>query len=458
MEFLRSLNYYLREKNKSDILILILGFLNPFIYIVSPIALAVIAVIEVALVFFSGDELYKKFWKGFLLAITFYGVGIVHIKLYYWVFGLSLPFIIYKYINRLKGKRLWFLIVYAVYVAYLGIILVSHPIKGDTVAEYIRYLMCFIIVFITLVSFRDLSDVKNLFGSFKLVGIVNIISGVILTVLALTGHTNDMGIAHTKLISVDVYLSLDNFRVATFFSDPNLYYAFFIFLLAIYEFVSFVDKDSKVRFLDVTNVILLIAVVSSFSRTAMLIVGVYLVIKFIAVYILKANIRLNNIVWLSVVGIAIIIFIFFSGPILNWFNWVVYNFTILIGRKHALVYSSSFTDSSRMLSWKVALGSVKGHWIFGRGINFWHQIYYMPPHNSFIMTLQSGGLIALGFLIGLFIYAIRKIPVFILLLLIAPMCTLDLQDFVLLAMLMGIGVVFIDSGFANYGRKIKCFG
>lgn len=457
LRVLGSLNHYLREKKKLDILILILAILNPFIYLINPILLVVVSVIEVGLVFLVKEELYIKFWKAFLLSITFYGVTIFHIKLYYWVFGLTLPFIVYKYINRLRGRRLAIFIIYGIYIVYLGVVLLINPLKGYSIAEYIRYLMSFAVLFITLVSFRGLNDVKKIFSSFRLVSIVNIISGLLLTIFAMNEFGGIISPMKKFIFSIDIYLSLDNFRLASFFSDPNLYYAFFIILLAIYEFINFIDnKDIQKKFLDKTNIFLIISVILSFSRIAIIAIVIYLVAKFFAIYILKSNLKKNNIVALVIIAISIISFVFFSKPILNWINWIVYNFTIMIGRKHALSYSSNFTNSSRVISWKIAINSLKGHWILGRGLNFWKAIYYMPPHNSFIMLLQSAGVIGCTIFTGLLIYSIRKIPIFIsLILVIFPMCTLDLQDFVLLVLFMGIGVIFIDDSFNNYSSTTK---
>ncbi|MGL5616048.1 MAG: O-antigen ligase family protein [Sarcina sp.] len=428
-----------------DKIILLMAILNPILYYISPILLIISIVIELVLVFSEKDYFYKKFWKGLLLAVTFYGVSIFHVKVYYWVFILSLPYIIFFVRNKLSRRKIIFLAATGIFAIYLTVLLFLHGIKGYTVSEYIRYIMCFIILYITVKTFKNRDEIKEIFHSIKVVALVNVISGIIVAIFTLSKHLGFSCSAHGKLYSIDIFNAVAHFRATGFFSDPNLYCSFFMFLLAIYEFIKFYSDRERTKFLDVTNIILIVGVLISFSRTGMMTVAAYLIAKFIAIKVLKASKRANNTLWATIIIVFIILAGLFSQEILAMMNWLLYHITILIGRKSALVYSSNFTDSSRVKSWEVALNSLRGHWILGRGYNYWQTIYYMPPHNSFIMTLQETGIIGLVAFLGLVGYSIRKIPIYIILFLIfIPMSTLDLQNFLMLFMLMGIALTFLD--------------
>ena len=449
---------YFKEMNWTYKLIILMAFINPFAYLINPNVLGVLAVLEVAVIFLSKEEFYKKFWRSFILAITFYGVSVFHVKLYYWVFILCFPIIFYMYRNRLNKRRLIYLGAYLIFIIYLGIIVLVNPIKGYIVAEYIRYVMCFVVLAITFMTFRDLSDVKYLFGSFRVITLATIISALIIAGFTLTNFMDFYGYYTGAVFNISIFMSKFSFRGVAFFSDPNVLYSVFIFMLAIYEFIKFIDYREKVRMFDITNILFFIVIVLSGSRTAAVVIALYIVVKFIALFVFKRNLVKNNIAIGIFLAIFLAIFLIFSTHILDIINWILYKTTILMGRSHSLEFSGSFTGSSRMKSWVDAMNSIKGHWWFGRGLNYWKEIYYMPPHNSIIMMIQSAGVISLAMISGLFIYAVRKIPVFIsIILIIVPMCTLDLQQFVFFAIFVGIGVIAIDSEFSNSGRPFKLF-
>lgn len=439
---------YFKEMNWTYKLIILMAFINPFAYLLNPNVFGVFAILEVAAIFFSREEFYKKFWRSFILSITFYGVSIFHVKLYYWVFILCFPIIFYIYKERLSKRRLLYLGAYFIFVLYLGIVVLINPIKGYIIQEYIRYLMCFVVLAITFMTFRDLNDVKELFPSFKVLTIATIISAIIIAIFTLTDFMHFNGSYSSHIFGINIFMSKADFRGVAFFSDPNVMYSVFIFMLAIYEFIKFIDYKEHVRMFDTTNILLFILIVLSGSRTAAMVVVVYIIVKFIALFVFKRNLVKNNIAIGIVLGAILILFLLFREDILYIVNGILYKTTILMGRKNSLAISGTFTGSSRMKSWIVAMNSVQGHWLLGRGLNYWKEIYYMPPHNSIIMMIQSAGLIGLAMISALFIYAVRKIPVFIsIILIVAPMCTLDLQEFVFLAIFIGIGVIAIDSGF-----------
>lgn len=429
---------------KSDKFLILMAILNPILYYINPILLIISIVVEMGVIFTEKELFHKKFWKGFLLAITYYGIGILKIKIYYWVFILSLPYIVFFVKNDLNKKKKMFLAVAAIFTFYLTIDLFIHKIKGYTISEYLRYVMCFIILYITMKTIKDFKELDEITDSFKVVAIVNIISGVIVAIFSLIKSLNFKCATNNHLYFVDIFRSTSHFRATAFFSDPNLYFAFFIFLLAIYEIVMFFKDEKNVKFFDLTNVLLMIAILISYSRTGIIAIAIYLITKFIAIKILKANETLNTIVWSTVIVFGVLIFGVFFKEVLDLLNWILYHLTLLIGRKSALIYSSSFTDSSRVKSWEVAIHSLKDHWMLGRGLNFWKEIYYMPPHNSFIMILQESGIIGLALFLGLIIYSFKRVPLYITIcLIIIPMVTLDLQNFIMLFVFMAIGIIIL---------------
>lgn len=439
---------YFKEMNWTYKLIILMAIINPFAYLINPNLFGVFAILELIAIFFSKEEFYKKFWSSFILAITFYGVSLFHVKLYYWMFILCFPIIFYLYKERLSKRRLIYLGAYFIFLIYLGIIVLINPIKGYIVGEYIRYLMCFVVLAITFMTFRDLNDVKKIFPSVRVIAIATIISAIFIAIFTLTNFMHFNGQYSNYVFGMNIFMSRDVFRGVAFFSDPNMMYAVFMFLLAVYEFIKFIDYKERIRMFDITNIILFILIILSGSRTAAMVVVAYIIVKFIALFIFKRNLVASNIAIGIAIGIFLIAYFLFKEEILYILNGILYKTTILMGRTQSLAISGTFTESNRMKSWIVAMNSVQGHWLLGRGLNYWKEIYFMPPHNSIIMMLQSAGLIGLAMLTGLIVYAVRKIPVFItIILIIIPMCTLDLQQFVLFAIFIGIGVIAIDSRF-----------
>lgn len=435
----------LANLKKSDKFILAMAFLNPILYYISPILFIISIVLEIIFIFKEKDEFYKKFWKAFLLSISFFGVSIFHVKVYYWVFIMSLPYVVLKINYKFTKREVILLATIVTFAIYLTLMLLVGKIDGSTISEYSRYIMCFIILYMTIKTLKNIDYVKEIMFSFKLIAIVTIISGFTIEILRNLSFINFTCHIHTTLYNVDIS-SASNFRTAAFFSDPNLYFAFFISLLAIYEFIMFYCDKENNKIFDSTNIFLIIASLTSLSRTAIMAIVVYIIAKFITMKVLNGKRRANTIFWSSLVMFIILIGVIFNSQILELFNWVLHNLTILIGRTNALDYSSNFTSSSRVISWGVALDSIKGHWLLGRGFNYWNIIYYMPPHNSFIMMAQDAGLLGLIFLIGIIIYGFKNIPLHIIIfLLLMPMLTLDLQNFLMLFVIIGIGVILSDS-------------
>ncbi len=137
----------------------------------------------------------------------------------------------------------------------------------------------------------------------------------------------------------------------------------------------------------------------------------------------------------------------FPNAIIGLADKFIYMITVLIGREESLIYSSSISESSRIMSWGVALESVSKNPIFGNGLYSWPEYYYMPPHNTFICIIQDTGIIGVLLFLVLSIYGIRNLPIHVaLILLLIPMMTFDLQNYRLLYLVIAILVTSLSEG------------
>ncbi|MGL5616047.1 MAG: hypothetical protein ACRDD2_07465 [Sarcina sp.] len=439
---------YMKSLTKVDKFIIIMAFVNPFLFILSPFLTLVFMILEIGSVFTLKEKFESKFWKAYLLAATFWGVSICSVKIYDLLVIIFIPitfFAIKKKVSKFRKIHLIGILCFAIYLIFS---LFLHKIDSITVAGLIRYLMCFLTLYLFFKTVKSTTEFAKLFPFLRIITIATLITGLLMAVL----NRHGIVFQHKNIIyNIFTFNNTDSFREEGFFGDPNKFYSYFTILLAFYEFYTFAYKKEKFKFLDTINSFLIVGILVSFSRTGITAVIAYLIAKLIAIYVLKGKQKANMIFWWVIVALGGVAFILFNKEIMNLLNIWIYNFTKLIGRSHSLIYSSTVTDSSRAISSKLALGTLKGHFIFGRGFDYWERIYYMPSCDSFINVLQDAGIIGLAFFVGLLAYSLRKIPIYIIgLLVIFPLFTMNLQNYTILYLLIGLGIIYLE----EY-RKLK---
>ncbi|MEW8992890.1 O-antigen ligase family protein [Clostridium sp.] len=177
----------------------------------------------------------------------------------------------------------------------------------------------------------------------------------------------------------------------------------------------------------------------SFSRMGLFTVTLYFIFKFVNIKMLKMNTKLIYMFNFIMILISLVVIIFFKSQVLEFTNEIIYKTTKLLGRESTLRYSFDLVNDSRVISSRIALESVKNNIFIGNGLSYWKSLYYMPPHNTFVSIIQDTGIIGFVLFSLMNIYPLKKIPLHILMtLLLLPMVTLDLQNYRLLFMLIGL--------------------
>lgn len=439
---LKEIKLYIENLNKIEKLILILSVVNPFIFLISPLITIFMIIIEISSVFCIKENFRSKFWKAYLLACTFLGVSIFKVKVFDLLMLIFIPLIFIFYKNKVKGirkKHLWAMGVFGLFLIFTFF---RHPINGRTIAGLIRYLMCIAIFYPLYKTIKSKDDFIKLFPFIRIITIATLITGFIIAIMNKYG----LNFQHSAMLySINCYNASDSFRESGFFGDPNKFYSYFTLLLAFYEFYSFKYRKENIKIIDSINFFLILGIVLSFSRTGITAVLIYIIAKYIAIILLKADEKKNQKFWIFTILVLAIVFICFNKEILNIMNGWIYSFTKLIGRSKSLVYSSSVTGSSRVVSSKLALETIKGHLLLGRGFDYWETVYYMPACDSFINILQDSGVIALGFFATMLSYSFRKVQLYItLLLVIFPLCTMNLQHYTILYLFAGLLVIDLE--------------
>lgn len=422
--------------NKSEKFLIALGIINPIIYYLNPILLAIIILIEMSIIFKQKEDSEIRFWKMFILSYSYFGISILGIKLYDLVLLIFFPVLIFKRKKVLYKSRINYLLAILTFIIYLTITLIRVQIRGNSIQEYIRYILSFALLIIVLKSFNDFKDISKFGNYVKIISVKVILSGVVLSFLAI----NNL-IAYTYnsfIINVRLHDITKEFRVTSFFSDPNKMSLFLLSLLCIYELYKYYYNQSNNIF-DKTNIIIFVGMIISLSRTAILSVISYILLKLIYVKLLKKDKEVQLLLNLTICLLLIFAFFMFKDQLINFVEYIISTITGLLGREDTMSLSTSLMNDSRILSSKFALNTIKDNWVIGLGLETWSTLTYMPPHNTIVTLLQDIGVIGLFLWILIFLKVLKKIPLFILIpMIIIPILTFDLQTYRMLYITLGI--------------------
>lgn len=440
--------------SKENKLLLALGIINPILYYLSPYLFLIALLAEHIIILKTSNTFGEKLWKTFLLSSMYFGVQIFGLKPYDIVILLFFPIIIMKNwkLGMKSDVRKKHLIIGGVYLVYLALILVINKLAMSQILEFVRYTMAILTVVSFYLTVNKVEELSKVIEILPIYALKNFFSGFVIMLLMM--YTNFSDKFSIGLIKVNIYNSLPEVRLTGFFSDPNKYFLYFVFLLIIYEFYNYVYNYKSIKIVDKVNIIFIIGAISSLSRTGIVAIVAYVVIKFINIkfFYKKQNLFLKALLGtILVIGLMLLLF---PNVIIGIADKFIYAVTVLIGREESLVYSSSISQSSRIISWGVALDSVSDSLAFGNGLYSWPDFYYMPPHNTFVAIIQDTGIVGIALFLGFIIYGVINLPIHItLLLLLIPMMTFDLQNYRLLYLLVAILVTSRSEG--KIFNKIK---
>ena len=219
---------------KENILLILLGVLNPILYFINPYLLLIGIMIELFIVYTYSKNLSDKVWKIYLLASMYFGVSIFNIKLYDLVIFIFVPILFIKNTIRLTKYKYNHILIMSIYLLYLTIILVFKNNINSGVSEYFRYLIGFITIIILYYTTHSIFDMKSVVKFIPILALKNIIMGLLVWFFINYFNMNKNFIS--SIFNVSISNTESEFRIAGFFSDPNKYFTYFLSLLVIYEF------------------------------------------------------------------------------------------------------------------------------------------------------------------------------------------------------------------------------
>jgi len=377
----------------------------------------------------------------YLFAFMYFGVSVFGLKIYDIIFivfiGLKLfsaKFYHNRIIDSLKGNRKY-LYVFGI-ALLLRLVFPSEVPLNLQVLELVRYLFCLLIlIFIVPESI----GLEKLYSSVTILSLLNILSGIVIFIYHQKGL---IGSEYTGFfLDVDLFDPAKESRLAGFFSDPNKYYLFFSYL---YLIVLYKVGQSK-KSINLLLILTIVGLVISLSRIALLISVVYLLLLLFDGRVSSNGIK--KLFYLSIIS-AVILFIITLPLMIEHYDQWVNDITVLLGREESLRYSPSLTESNRVKAWGLAIESIKESPFLGGGLGLWNSFFSMPPHNTFLSILLDIGIMGL-LLFYLLFYPLWKqwFKPHVLVLLILPMLTLDLQNLRLLFVLL---IFVIDHNKTNF--------
>lgn len=433
--------------SKENKIILLLGIINPLLYYISPYLFLIALVFEFTIVIKNSRTLSEKLWKSFMLASMYFGVQMLGLKLYDIVILGFLPIIIIKnwgniLINSTKRKHI---ILGCIYLIYLLLVLILNNLELNQVLEFVRYALALLVIISFYLTVNNLKEFESIISILPIYALKNLFSGIIIMLLMM--YTNFQDKFSLGLIKINIYNSLPEIRLTGFFSDPNKYFLYFVFLFIIYEFYQYMYRYKTIKVIDKYNLIFILGAISSLSRTGIIAIILYIILKFVNIKLFYDNQKLFLKLFAGGLILLLLICAIFPQVIVAIADKFIYTVTILIGREESLIYSSSLSESSRVMSWRVALNSVSDSPLFGNGLFSWKEFYYMPPHNTFVAIIQDTGFVGLVMFIAFIGFGILNLPINItLILLLIPMMTFDLQNYRLLYLLVAILVTAYSNG------------
>lgn len=355
----------------------------PATYAISPY-ISIVLIILQGFILCAGQEMDgNRFALFFINAALFSSFSFVSLRLYDWV-------IFFTFLSTMWRKKLDLQIPARV-VFILTILIfntVVHEIDSSTLLQFVRYLFS-LLAFV--LAFNLDFDFKRIYDQLKLISFSAIYNAVCVYLLISIGKISSLT---GSIVSSNIFIynqqledgatSVET-RLNGFFSDPNKYMVFCFALLIIYELFL---RDRQRRILEG---LVMIAAVLSLSRTALLVIIIFLLFK--QMYFLKQRSLRGFVLELVVLSALFVVMATVPDLLATLENNIYDAAAQLLGRTNTLKINSSISSDNRVIVWKQAIVFIKQEIIIGHGWLSYSNLLPYPTHNTILQLMLDGGII-----------------------------------------------------------------
>lgn len=408
---------------------LFLSIILPFVFMFNPIMFIVVCMLFVWILIKDEKNLSNRTIVAILATTLFSGVSVLGFRLYDWVILIAVLCsafrIISKPINTNSLMRITLFSIVVVANAFINF-------WGENViSEVLRYFISIALIILVL-SFDDFSteNIENMHEKIQILCIANLILAFLTFFLSQDTLFKNYELGY---LNTNLFLSSQETRLFGFFSDPNKFMSFSACLLFMVEYYI---SPSKKR--NLTVALLLIAIIASLARTALVMVAAYVVLKLLKCIEKKSKGLSYTVIIVLVLGIGLL---YFSGIIDKLIEETYTLMAEILHRDRTAEINGSVSEDGRIVIWKEAIEFIKKKVIIGYGWLSNEVLLPYPTHNTVLALLLDSGVIGLVSFLFLFspLLKIDRWDISVSMI-IVPALFLDMQNyrlyFLLLALLM----------------------
>jgi len=244
-------------------------------------------------------------------------------------------------------------------------------------------------------------------------------------------------------VSIQVFSDDSESRISAFFSDPNKMMCYFLILLLIRILLETAIHGKNIKW-HWQYLIYLIGAVISLARTSVISVILFILLFLCYRYLFKNNIQIGNFLLFMVTLIVFLLIIQFQTAFFTWIDHFFASVLEVFGRTRTAQIDGNMTTDSRVLVWREAFNYIKQSPLFGNGLLSESNLLPIPTHNTVIQLLLDTGLIGiLLYITGIFRPILEVVPFWLVLAtMIIPMLFLDLGNFRLIFVVLGIAMQY----------------
>lgn len=406
----------------------------PFAFAVNIVLFLALAMAFILFLMNSTCTITEKFLIAFCASVLFSGISVLSLRPYDIIIIFALFYVMKK--KQMSVKICKNIFPFLIIVVCVGCI----NYTGDALLESVRYVISLLLLVVVLNI--DECSFDTLGNQFAVIGIANIIMAFLTFILFTNGTLTNYSLG---VIESNLFLSDRETRMFGFFSDPNKFMTFSFAMLFIIEY--FMKKSRRRTFL---IFIYIIASILSLSRTAILVIAIYLGCKLLRKIEKDSK---GGFYVTMILGIFVLLLLFVFDGFEDLMNLAYSAMAKILNREWTASLGDTVTEDSRFLIWKQALEYIVQKPIVGNG---WMSNTFLlpyPTHNTVLALLLDGGMIALVAFIVLFWPVIKikqwelTIPfVFV------PSLLLDLQNYRMWFLILGLVLV---SKKMNSKRRIE---
>ena len=354
----------------------------------------------------------EKFLVAFCASVLFSGVSFLSLRLYDIIIIFALCYVMMRKRMNVKVCKS----IFPFFIIVVGICCINY---GDVaLLESFRYLISLLLLVVVL-NF-DKCSFDNLDSQFAIIGIANIVMLILTFFLFTKGILTNYSLG---FIETELFLSDREVRLFGFFSDPNKSMTFSFAMLFIIE--CFMKKSKRKTIL---ILIYIVASVLPLSRTAIIVIAIYLGCK-----ILRGIEKNTKGLFYVILIIGLFVLLFFSvfDKFEDLLNVIYLYMGKILNREWTISLGDTVTEDNRFLIWKKTLEYIIEKPVLGNGWMSNAILLPYPTHNTVLALLLDGGIIALvGFLVLFWPVVKTKRWEFTIPFILVPSLLLDLQNVV----------------------------